>query len=110
MRTFTSQNAVSTIARLSYSGSPSKSSFSTVASNVSCYLRPLSEEQASMNGYQYGTAFSAIFETSIDIQEADRVTLTGDNAGVYTVRGVVNHNRGRATAYKRCLLTKPEND
>jgi hypothetical protein len=104
MRTFTGQKSISSIDRLTYTGS--KSVFASVAASVSCYLRPLTEEQASMNGFQYGTGFSAIFEVAIDIQEGDRVTIDSE---VYTVRGVVNHNRGINTQYKRALLMKSEN-
>lgn len=104
MRTFTGQKSISSIDRLTYTGS--KSEFSSVAKNVTCYLRPLTEEQASMNGFQYGTGFSAIFEVSIDVREGDRVTIEGE---VYTVRGVVNHNRGINTQYKRALLMNAEN-
>lgn len=103
MRTFTGQKSVSSIDRLTYTGS--KSAFSSVATGVSCYLRPLTEEQSSMNGMQYGTGFSAIFEVDIDIKEGDRVTI---EAEVYTVRGVVNHNRGINTQYKRALLMNAE--
>lgn len=105
MRSFTGQKTVSAISRQTYSGSPSKSTYSSVGT-ATCYLRPLTEEQAAMNGMQYGTSFSAIFETSVDVREADKLTIDGV---VYTVRGVVNHDRGFATAYKRALLTKPEN-
>ena len=106
MRTFTGQQTVSAISRQTYSGSPSKSSYSSVGT-ASCYLRPLTEEQSSMNGMQYGTGFSAIFETSVDVQEGDKLTISSIQ---YTVRGVVNHDRGRNTPYKRCLLLKAEND
>lgn len=105
MLRFSGQKTVTAISRQTYSGSPSKSSYASVGTST-CYLRPLSEEQASMNGFQYGTAFNAIFETSADVQEADKITIGGV---VYDVRGVVNHDRGFLTAYKRCLLTKAEN-
>lgn len=103
MKTFTGQKAISSIQRMVYTGN--KSAYQTVISSVSCYLRPLTEEQASMNGYQYGTGFSAIFEVSVPVQEGDRITI---NAIAYTVRGVVVHDRGRNTAYTRCLLMKAE--
>lgn len=105
MRTFTGQKTISAISRQTYSGSPSKSSYSSVGT-ATCYLRPLTEDQSSMNGFQYGTAFSAIFETSVDIQEADKIVISGVT---YTVHGVVNHDRGISTSYKRCLITKAEN-
>lgn len=106
MQRFTGEKTITTITRQTYSGSPSKSAYSTVNSTATCYLRPLTEEQASMNGMQYGTSFSAIFETSIDVREGDKLTIS---SVVYTVRGVVNHDRGINTSYKRCLLMKAEN-
>lgn len=105
MLTFTSQKVVSAISRQSYSGSPSKSSYTSLGT-ATCYLRPLTEEQSTMNGLQFGTGFSAIFETYVDVKEADKLTIAGVQ---YTVRGVVNHDRGFATAYKKCLLLKSEN-
>ena len=105
MLKFTGEKIVTAITRQTYSGSPQKSSYSSVGT-ATCYLRPLTEEQASMNGFQYGTGFSAIFETSVDIREADKLTIGGL---VYSVRGVVNHDRGGVVAYKRVLLTKAEN-
>jgi hypothetical protein len=105
MRTFTGQKSISAITRQTYSGSPSKSSYASVGT-ATCYLRPLTEEQASMNGMQFGTGFTAIFETSVDVREGDKLTI---DTVVYTVRGVVNHDRGVNTAYKRCLLMKAEN-
>lgn len=103
MRTFTGQKSISAITRQTYTGN--KSAYVSVGTST-CYLRPLTEEQSSMNGMQFGTGFSAIFETTVDIREADKITIAG---AVYNVRGVVNHDRGLNTSYKRCLLTKAEN-
>ncbi len=103
MLTFTGQKTISAISRQTYTGL--KSTFSSVGT-ASCYLRPLTEDQASLNGFQYGTAFSAIFETSVDIREADKVTI---DSIVYLVHGVVVHNRGGNTAYTRALLVKAQN-
>lgn len=105
MLTFTTEKIVTAINRQTYSGSPAVSSYASIGT-ATCYLRPLNEEQSSMNGMQYGQAYSAIFETSVDIREADKIVIDGIE---YTVRGVVNHDRGGQTAYKRCLLMKPEN-
>jgi len=102
MLTFTNQKTISAISRQSYTGD--KSVYASVGS-ATCYLRPLSEEQASMNGFQYGTGFAIIVETGVDIREADKVTI---DSVVYTVRGVVNHDRGFNCAYKRILATKSE--
>lgn len=103
MFTFTTQKIITAIKRQVYTGN--KSVYSVVGTGT-CYLRPLSEEQASLNGFQYGTGFSAIFETSTDIREADKITI---DSVEYTVRGVVNHDRGHNTSYKRALLSKAEN-
>lgn len=105
MLTFTTEKIVTAIKRQSYSGSPAKSTYTSIGT-ATCYLRPLSEESASMNGMQYGLGFSAIFEIGTDIREADKITI---NDIEYTVRGVVLHDRGFATQYLRALLTKPEN-
>lgn len=102
MRYFTGQKTISAIKRQTYVGD--KSSFASVGTATG-YLRPLTEEQASLNGLQYGNGFSLIVETSVDIREMDKVTIESID---YLVRGVVNHDRGGITAYKRCLLTKPQ--
>lgn len=102
MQYFTQNNTISAIKRQSYSGG--KSTYSTVGSGTG-YLRPLSEEQASANGLQFGLAFNLLVETDVDIRETDRVTVDSEE---YTVKGVANHNRGGYTAYKRCLIIKGE--
>lgn len=105
MLTFTTEKIVTSIKRATYSGTPPKSTYADIGS-ATCYLRPLAEEAATMNGGQFGYAFNAIFEVSVDIREGDKIVISGVE---YTVRGVVNHDRGFNTPYKRCLLTKPEN-
>ena len=104
MKTFTGQKTVASIKRQTYTGTPPKSSYSSVGTTT-CYLRPLGEEQAANNGMQYGLGFSAIFETNVDVQEGDKITISEVE---YTVRGVVNHDRGFNTQYKRALLLKGE--
>lgn len=103
MYTFTSQKSA-TISRQSYTGSPAKSSFSTV-STPSCYLRPLTEEQSALNAIQYGLGFSAIFEIGVDVKEGDIVTI---DSVPYTVRGVVKHDRGFRAQYIKAVMFKPE--
>ena len=103
MRTFTNQKVISAIKRQTYVGQ--KSTFASVGTATG-YLRPLSEEASAANGVQFGYGFNLIFETDVDIRENDKVTIEGVE---YTVKGVVNHDRGNLTAYKRALLTKPEN-
>lgn len=102
MRTFTNQKTISAIKRQTYVGN--KSSYSSVGTATG-YLRPLTEEQASANGVQFGLGFSLIVETDVDIQEADKVVIDSIE---FTVRGVANHDRGGYPKYKRCLLLKPE--
>ncbi len=99
---FTNNNTISAIKRQVYLSG--KSSYVSVAA-ANGYLRPLSEEQAAANGFQYGNGFSLIVEVVTDIREGDKVTVDGTE---YTVRGVVNHNRGGITAYKRCLMLRPQ--
>jgi hypothetical protein len=101
---FTKNNAITLIQRQVYTGN--KSTLTTVGVTTNRgYLRPLSAEQASANGMQYGQAYELITEVGIDIQTGDKLTIDG---GAYTVRGVANHNRGGLTAYKKYLLTNPE--
>lgn len=102
MKIFTSQKTISAIKRQSYTGN--KSTFSTVGTGT-CYLRPLSEEQASNNNLQFGRAFALIMETTLDVQEGDKVTI---DAVEYTVRGVANFDYNGATKYKRAVATLPE--
>ena len=104
MLTFTSQKSCA-IKRQSYTGTPPKSSFAQIAT-TSCYLRPLTEEQAALNGLQFGLGFSAIFEVGVDIKEADQVVI---NSVTYTVRGVAVHDRGIATQYIKVVMYKSEN-
>lgn len=99
---FTKNNTINAIKRQTYTGG--KSSYATTSSTTG-YLRPLSEEQAAANQMQWGQAFSLIVETRVDIQETDRVIV---DLVEYTVKGVVNHNRGGITAYKKALLALPQ--
>lgn len=102
MLPFTGQKTISAIKRLVYVGD--KSSYSSVGSATG-YLRPLNEVENSNAGFQYGNGFSLIIETDVDIREADKITI---DSVEYTIKGVVNHDRGGITAYKRCLMVKPE--
>ena len=105
MQTFTNQKTISSVTRISgYVGNLSQST--TVTGITSCYLRPLSETEASANGYQYGLAFNAIFESGTDIRQQDKITIDGVQ---YLVQGTVNHDRGFGTKYIKALMVKPEN-
>lgn len=103
MRYFTNEKQITKIERQVYTGN--LSAMTDTGLTATGYLRPLTEEQASNNAIQYGNGFSLIVECVIDIQQGDRLTI---NSVVYTVKGVVNHDRGARTSYKRCLLLKPQ--
>lgn len=104
---FTGQKKINYIKRQVYAGG--KSSYVQVATStgipVSAYLRPLSEEQAATNGIQWGLGFSLIVESGRDIREGDKLSIA---ATEYTVRGIVDHDRGGILAYRKCLATKPQ--
>lgn len=85
---------------MTYTGD--KSSYAIIGTS-SGYLRPLSEEQSSVNGLQYGQGFALLVDDSIDIRESDKAEIEGQ---IYEVRGVARHDRG-AVPYKRCLVVKP---
>lgn len=95
---------VSATKRQVYTGN--KSVLTAVGSSYTAYLRPLSEEASASNSLQYGYGFNLITEIGVDIREGDRITIDSID---YTVRGVVAHDRGGILAYKRALITKPEN-
>lgn len=105
MLTFTNEHVISSVKRLSYSGSPSKGTYSVVGSNLNGYLRPLSEEQAAVNSLQWGIGFTVITEVGVDIQVGDIITIEGQD---YTVRGRADHNRGFRAQYQKYLVLKPE--
>jgi len=104
MKYFTKNNIITDVQRQTYSGT-SMSTMTTVGITGTCYLRPLNEEQSSVNGFQFGLGFSVIVEVGVDIREGDRVTVDSVN---YTIQGVVNHNRGGYPKYKKCLALKPQ--
>ena len=105
MRTFTNQKTISQVKRLTYSGSPSKGTQSVVYTNLTGYLRPMSEEAAAVSGMQWGTAFNLITETDSPILIGDVITIAGQD---YTVRGLAVHDRGGRTAYNKYALTKSQ--
>lgn len=103
MRTFTNQHIISTVKRLTYSGSPSKGVSSTVYTNLNGYLRPLSEELSAVSGVQWGQGFTLITETDSPLLVGDILTIDSET---YTVRGLAKHDRGRGTAYYKYLCVK----
>ena len=110
MQTFTNQKVVVDQSRLVYSGTPPKSTFVSIATNKTCYLRPLNEEESSVNGVQYGRGFMIIFEVDYDIEQGDKFIIEDldGTPNTYTVRGIAKHDRGGATKYIRAVATLPE--
>lgn len=99
MLTFTNQKLITSHTRLTYS--PGGTSSYLTVGTLRGYLRPLSEEMASVNGIQFGHGYQLIVETNGDIREGDKLVI---DSSTFTVRGVANHDRGGVTAYKKCLL------
>jgi len=102
MRTFLQNNLITSLQRLSYSGT--NGSWTEINAGIRCYLRPMNEQQASVNNYQWGKAFNILVQDGIDIAEGDKVVIDGLT---YNVRGVARHNRGREP-YKKAVATLPE--
>lgn len=103
MLTFTGQKTISSLTRINgYSGNLSQS---ITMPGFTGYLRPMSETESSANGFQYGTVFSLIIETDVDIQEQDKITIDDIE---YTVQGVATHDRGFGTRYKKALINRPQ--
>ena len=103
MRTFTQNNTITSISRLTYSGTPSKGTRAATGGSGKGYLRPLSEDQAAQNGLQWGKGYTLITEVDMDIQVGDVLVIDGST---FTVRGFADHNRGGRTAYYKFLLIK----
>lgn len=101
MRYFTKEKIVTTVQRLSYSGG--KGTYSTVATALNGYLRPLDESASAINGMQWGNGFNLITELGVNIQVGDLVTIA---SVVYTVRGMAIHDRGGYTSYNKYLMTR----
>jgi hypothetical protein len=106
MQTFTTQKTISAHDRQTYSGDISTYGPVLVSPADTCYLRPLTEEQAATNGVQFGYGFSIIVECDVDLREGDHIAIEGVT---YTIRGIVNHDRGNRTRYKRALALKETN-
>lgn len=100
MLRFTNQKTISTVKRLSYTNG--KGSSSVVYTNLTGYLRPLSEEQAATNDMQWGIGFTLITEVNSPILTGDILTIDSDT---YTVNGMAKHDRGFNAKYYKYLLT-----
>lgn len=77
-----------------------KTAYSTVGTGFA-YIKPMTEEQTSSNGYQYGKGYILLCDIDTTIKESDRVTSSGV---VYTVRGVARHARGPHKFIKAILV------
>lgn len=100
MRTYLNQESI-TIRRQTYVGN--KSSYADLAT-VSAYVRPLTEEQSSINGIQFGRGFFCLVEDSADVQEGDKILF---NSILHTVQGVSRHTRGiTLPKFKQFLMTR----
>ena len=77
-----------------------KTAYSTVSTGFA-YIKPMTEEQTSQNGYQYGKGHILLCDIDTTIKESDRVTSNGI---LYTVRGVARHNRGPHKFIKAILM------
>jgi hypothetical protein len=97
-------NTVFSITRQTYTGN--KSAYTSVSTGNVGVLRPLTEEQATVNGYQYGIAYVLICDDAIDLREADKITDA--NSVVYDIRGAVAILSSMGFGYKRAILVKPE--
>ena len=99
-------NAVISIKRQVYVGD--KSTYSEISTGTPALLKPLSEERSSLNGFQFGTAFSLTVDSSVDIGESDRIT-DGDGR-LFDVRGSAEYRNALGFAFKRAILVLPQND
>jgi hypothetical protein len=105
MRRFTSQNTISSVKRLVYSGSPRKGVLTDQGITAPCYLRPLSPEESGQNSLQWGIGYRMITEIGVDVEVGDVITISSTK---YTVRGRADHDRGGNTAYQQYLVVLPQ--
>lgn len=106
MLRYTNQKTIATVKRLVYSGSPSKGTQQTVYTNLTGYLRPLSEESAAVSQMQWGVAFNLITEIDSPILVGDVLVI---DSATYTVKGFADHSRGGLnTGYFKYLLTQQQ--
>ena len=92
-----------TIKRMVYSGTPKKSSLSTLATERG-YLRPLDEVQSAANGFQFGQGFVLLVDLDTDIKQSDTVVIDSQD---FNVVGVAKHDR-LSLKHRRVLLTLPQ--
>lgn len=87
MRMMMQQNPI-TITRMTRTGD--KLAYAALGTGFA-YIKPMTEEQSSVNGNQYGQGFILLCDKDTDLRESDRVASEGIT---YTVRGVAVHSRG----------------
>ncbi len=101
MQTYLKQESI-TIRRQIYVGN--KSTFSDLET-VTAYVRPLTEEESSINGLQFGQGLFVMVEDTADVQEGDKILFRTIE---HTVQGVALHDRGISVPhFKQVLMTKP---
>ena len=102
MNTYLNQETID-IERQTLAGG--KTSYSTSATGVPAYVRPLTEEEANVNGLQSGKGLFMLVKDSVDIQDGDRVIF---NTLTHLVSGVARHTRGISLPkFKQVIMTEP---
>lgn len=91
---------IASVSRQSYSGG--KSSFSSIGTTYTGYLRTLSPSKEQVGLEAFGKEFAFTTEYGADIREADKLTISGTD---YRVKGVA-HNQGITLATTKVLLTR----
>ena len=107
MLTFTKQHTISAVKRLTYSGG--KGTRGTVSgATYSCYLKPISIQEAAVNGMQWGTAYIVILDVGSNVLVNDVITISSQD---YTVQGIATYSHGsmvRRTDYMKLLVSKAQ--
>ncbi len=102
MRSLLLKNRISSIQRLSYAGT--NGTWGEINSDIACFLRPMTEQQAALNNYQWGRAFHVFVDDSVDLIEGDKIVI---NDVTYLVKGVSEYAAGREP-FKKAAITLPE--
>lgn len=104
MRSLLLTHFITSIQRLTYpTGQTTGATWQDVNQNIHGHLKPMGEQQAAVNNYQWGRAFLLQVNNSVDLQEGDKVVIADTS---YNVRGVASY--GGNEPYKKAVLTLPE--
>ena len=79
-----------------------KTAYSQVGTGFA-HIAPMTEEQSSVNGIQFGKGFQLFCDLDTGIQESDKIISGGVT---YTVRGVAYHSKGPHKFIKAILIDK----